>query len=78
VETTANEESTVTEGKAAAAEAARWASYAEAERLFGLSRTTLWRLAKEKKIRAARIGRAVRVEVGSVEAYLSGLADDFG
>ena len=68
----------MTEGKAAAAEATRWVSYAEAERLFGLSRTTFWRLAKEKKIRAARIGRAVRVECASVEAYLEQLADDFG
>jgi excisionase family DNA binding protein len=77
VETSANEESIVTEKKAAAAEATRWVSYAEAERLFGLSRTTFWRLAKEKKIRAARIGRAVRVECASVEAYLEHLADDF-
>ena len=65
------------EEKADAAEAARWASYAEAGRLFGLSRTTLWRLAKEK-IRAAHVGRAVRVECASVEAYLEQLADDFG
>jgi excisionase family DNA binding protein len=55
----------------------RWARHADLERMYGLSRTTYWRLAKEGKIRAARVGRAVLVDCTSVEAYLEGLADDF-
>jgi excisionase family DNA binding protein len=55
----------------------RWASYTDAEKLYGLSRTTYWRLAKEGKIRAARVGRAVRVDCASIEDYLKRLADDF-
>ena len=55
----------------------RWARHADLERIYGLSRTTYWRLAKENKIRAARVGRAVLVDCASVEAYLEGLANDF-
>jgi hypothetical protein len=103
VETPANEGSTVTEKKAAAAEATsskwgnvgerrgekltgttdkdgitpRWARPAEIEHLYAISRTTLWRISKERKIRTAHVGRAVLVECASVEAYLEGLANDF-
>jgi len=55
----------------------RWARHADLERMYGLSRTTYWRLAKEGKIRAARVGRAVLVDCTSVEAYLDKLANDF-
>jgi excisionase family DNA binding protein len=55
----------------------RWARHADLEKMYGLSRTTYWRLAKEGKIRAARVGRAVLVDCASVEAYLDGLANDF-
>jgi excisionase family DNA binding protein len=55
----------------------RWVSYSKAERLYGLSRTTLWRLAKTGDIRAARIGRAVRLDCRSLEGYLRKRAADF-
>jgi len=55
----------------------RWARPSEIERLYGISRTTLWRISKERKIRTAHVGRAVLVDCASVEAYLEGLADDF-
>ena len=48
----------------------RWASPADAERLYGISRTQLWRLRKLNSIRAARVGRAVRYDCASIEAYL--------
>jgi hypothetical protein len=38
----------------------RWASPADAERLYGISRTQLWRLKKAKEITAARVGRTVK------------------
>ena len=55
----------------------RWASYTDAERLYGLSRWTLWRLLKDDRIRAARIGRAVRLDCASIEAYLERRAENF-
>jgi excisionase family DNA binding protein len=55
----------------------RWASYAAAERLYGLSRWTLWRLLKDGRIRGARIGRAVRLDCESIQSYLERLAEDF-
>lgn len=55
----------------------RWASYAEIERIYGISRTTAWRLLKSGEIRAARIGRSVRVDCGSVEDYLERKAGGF-
>ena len=54
-----------------------WASYDEAQRLFGLSRTTLWRLLRDGHIRGARVGRSVRLGVRSIETYLEGRAEHF-
>jgi len=39
-----------------------WLDYKQAEAYANLSRTTLWILINERKIKAARIGRAVRIE----------------
>ena len=55
----------------------RWARPAQIERLYGISRTTLWRISKERKIRTAHVGRAVLADCASIEAYLEGLANDF-
>jgi excisionase family DNA binding protein len=55
----------------------RWAAYEESGRLYGLSRWTLWRLARDGRIRAARIGRATRLECASIERYLAERAEDF-
>jgi len=57
--------------------APRWASYEEAGKLYGLSRWTLWRLARDGRIRAARIGRATRLDCDSIERYLAERAEDF-
>jgi excisionase family DNA binding protein len=54
-----------------------WASYEEAGRLYGLSRWTLWRLARDGHIRAARVGRATRLDCSSIERHLADLARDF-
>jgi excisionase family DNA binding protein len=46
-------------------------SYEEARTLSGLSRTTLWRLINAQSgIKAARIGRTVRINRKSLEDFL--------
>ena len=47
-----------------------WVSYEEAQRLVGLGRTTLWRLASTEEIKTAKVGRAVRIEVQSLLEYM--------
>ena len=53
-----------------------WLTYAEAEKLTGLSRVTLWRIAGAGQIRLARVGRAVRIERASLEQYMEQCAED--
>ena len=47
-----------------------WVTYREAEQLSGLSRTTLWKLLSAGEIKAARVGRAVRINRCSLAEYL--------
>jgi excisionase family DNA binding protein len=47
-----------------------WCSYEYAAKLTGLSRHTLWRAVKDGEIEAAKIGRAVRLKVESLERYM--------
>jgi excisionase family DNA binding protein len=47
-----------------------WVTYQQAEELSGLSRTTLWKLLSAGEIKAARIGRAVRINRRSLDEYL--------
>ncbi len=47
-----------------------WVTYKEAEQLSGLSRTTLWKLLSADEIKAARVGRAVRIKRRSLDEYL--------
>jgi excisionase family DNA binding protein len=49
---------------------AAWVSYEDAQRLVGLGRTTLWRLASAQEIKTAKIGRAVRINVQSLFEYM--------
>jgi excisionase family DNA binding protein len=52
-----------------------WLGYRESETLTGLSRTTLWKLINAGEIKAARVGRAVRLNRRSLEAYLERATD---
>ncbi len=52
-----------------------WLNYKQAEAYSNLSRTTLWQLTKARKIKAARIGRAVRIERDSLQAFMEQSAD---
>jgi excisionase family DNA binding protein len=47
-----------------------WVTYKQAEELSGLSRTTLWKLLNAGEIKAARVGRAVRINRRSLDGYL--------
>jgi excisionase family DNA binding protein len=53
-------------------------SYKQAVELSSLSGTTLWQLIKARKIKAARIGRAVRIERDSLHAFMEQSADESG
>jgi excisionase family DNA binding protein len=55
-----------------------WLSYKQAETYANLSRTTLWQLINSRKIKAARIGRAVRIERDSLQAFLEQSANESG
>jgi excisionase family DNA binding protein len=52
-----------------------WVTYRQAEELSGLSRTTLWKLLSAGEIKAARIGRAVRINRHSLDEYLEQAAE---
>jgi excisionase family DNA binding protein len=47
-----------------------WLDYKQAEAYTSLSRTTLWQLINARKIKAARIGRAVRIERESLQEFM--------
>jgi excisionase family DNA binding protein len=53
-----------------------WIPYPEAERYSGLSHTTLWRLVTAKEIKAARIGKSVRIHLPSLRAFMEERATD--
>ena len=52
-----------------------WVTYKQAEELSGLSRTTLWKLLSAGEIKAARVGRAVRINRRSLDGYLDRSAE---
>ena len=49
-----------------------WVTYRQAEEITGLSRTTLRKLVDEGEVRIRRIGRAVRINRESLDAYMRG------
>jgi excisionase family DNA binding protein len=53
-----------------------WITYKQAAELSGLSRTTLWKLLSAGEIKAARIGRAVRINRGSIGEYLERASEE--
>jgi excisionase family DNA binding protein len=55
-----------------------WLNYKQAEAYSNLPRTTLWQLTKAREIKAARIGRAVRIERDSLQAFMERSIDEVG
>jgi excisionase family DNA binding protein len=47
-----------------------WISYPEAERYSGLSHTTLWRYVSSGELKAARVGRSVRIHLPSLREFM--------
>ena len=47
-----------------------WVSYPEAERYSGLSHTTLWRYVSRGELKAARVGRSVRIHLPSLREFM--------
>jgi len=47
-----------------------WVSYPEAERYSGLSHTTLWRYVGDGSLKAARVGRSVRIHLPSLREFM--------
>lgn len=52
-----------------------WISYPEAQKLSGLGRTKLWEIVSSGDIKAARVGRAVRISRDSLEKFMEEKAD---
>ena len=47
-----------------------WISYPEAERYSGLSHTTLWRYVTSGELKAARVGRSVRIHLPTLREFM--------
>jgi excisionase family DNA binding protein len=47
-----------------------WVSYPEAERYSGLSHTTLWRYLTSGELKAARVGRSVRIHLPTLREFM--------
>jgi excisionase family DNA binding protein len=52
-----------------------WVSYPEVERYSGLSHTTLWRYVTTGKLKAARVGRSVRIHLPSLREFMERSAE---
>jgi excisionase family DNA binding protein len=53
---------------------AEWVDYPSAENVSGLSHTTLWRLVGSGEIKAARVGRSVRIHLPSLRQFMEAKA----
>ena len=53
-----------------------WVSYPEAERYSGLSHTTLWRHVSTGQLKAARVGRSVRIHLPSLKEFMEERASE--
>jgi excisionase family DNA binding protein len=47
-----------------------WVSYPEAERFSGLSHTSLWRRVANGELKAARVGRSVRIHLPTLREFM--------
>lgn len=46
-------------------------TYHEAAQTLGVSERTVWQLVRDRKLKACRIGRAVRIPVAAIEQFLA-------
>lgn len=55
---------------------ATWVDYPTAERYSGLSHVTLWRRIKAGEIKAARVGRSVRIHLPSLREFMEAASEE--
>jgi excisionase family DNA binding protein len=53
-----------------------WVSYPVAEKYCMLSHSTLWRYVSSGEIKAARVGRSVRIHLPSLREFMEGRATE--
>lgn len=53
-----------------------WVSYPSAERYSGLSHTTLWRYVSRGDLKAARVGRSVRIHLPSLREFMERASEE--
>ena len=53
-----------------------WVDYPTAESFSSLSHTTLWRRVRSGEIRAARIGRSVRIHLLSLREFMEAASEE--
>ncbi len=53
-----------------------WVDYPTAERYSGLSHVTLWRRIKAGEIKAARVGRSVRIHLPSLREFMEAASEE--
>jgi len=49
---------------------AEWVDYPTAQRYSGLSHTTLWRYVSSGELKAARVGRSVRIHLPTLREFM--------
>jgi excisionase family DNA binding protein len=55
---------------------AEWVDYPTAERYSGLSHTTLWRYVTSGQLKAARVGRSVRIHLPSLREFMERASEE--
>lgn len=50
-------------------------SYLEAAEMLSVSERTVWQLVRDKKLKALRIGRAVRIPISDIERFVKQHSD---
>lgn len=53
-----------------------WISYPEAERYSGLSHTTIWRYVTSGQLKAARVGRSVRIHLPTLREFMERASEE--
>jgi excisionase family DNA binding protein len=55
---------------------AEWVDYPTAERYSGLSHVTLWRRVKAGELKAARVGRSVRIHLPTLREFMERASEE--
>lgn len=53
-----------------------WVDYPTAEHYSGLSHTTLWRYVNKNQLKAARVGRSVRIHLPTLREFMEAATEE--